>query len=50
MEWVNAINYLPPKILLNIENLEILNNPNVQHVAANIRLNPYGQIADFEFN
>lgn len=34
--------------MLNIENREILNKPNVQHVAAKMRLNPNGQIFVFE--
>lgn len=40
--------YLPPKIMLKMENREILNSPSVQHVAANIRLNPNGQTVVFE--
>lgn len=35
--------------MLNIENRDKLNKPKVQHVAANIRLGPNGQVFDFEF-
>lgn len=34
--------------MLKMEKREILNNPSVQHVAANIRLIPKGQSAVFE--
>lgn len=35
--------------MLNIENRDKLNRPKVQHVAANIRLGPNGQVFDFVF-
>lgn len=34
--------------MLKMENRDILNRPRVQHVAANIRLHPYGQTRVFE--
>lgn len=44
-----SIVHLPPKIMENMENREILKSPSVQHVAANIRLMPNGQRLLFEF-
>lgn len=35
--------------MLNIENRDKLNKPRVQHVAANMRLGPNGQLFDFVF-
>lgn len=40
---------LPPNIILKMEKRDMLNNPNVQHVAAKTRLNPNGQTVVFEF-